>query len=1471
MAQNKIVNTFENGLNTIENKSLQAQDTYSYALNAVKEDFYNNKSSLSNEKGFSEYIDLEYDYLLLGHIYLGKENYVLFIKNLDTDINVFNRIILIQDKNVSVKYDTTNLNFDSKHIIKGTYRINYKNERIIYFVDGYNEDRVLNIDNGLSTGNVDELSIDIKYSPALLTSKTIRDNGGGLKTGTYEFFGSYKTEDNATTPWFILTANPIYIIDNNVETASVTDNILIDGCDSGLPTTKSIEINLSNLDTNFSTFRLGIIQTINGVSITTYVDNINFTEATKTYTYTGLGTEIPVSDISEFTVDRVRYYGSNAITQYANRLLRANTKTSKIDIDYQSYANNIDVSYYIEEELCGSMPNSSDYNTRSDWWKSANTKYSDKKSLLRDEVYSLGIAFGLKREGIETEVYHIPGRAINSINSGLYQSPYKDLPSQVGSSTWDTQPITENGDTLPKWKIQDTAGKIDNLNGKLGYYESTELYPNDFNYPTSGSSSGNNIRHHKMPSAALEPIFRSDTGINFYKRYLGLKFNNIIVPDSIKDNVSYIRIYISSRINEANKSIIGKGIFTNCSLTGINDVNDQTITTTKWIYPVQPYNDLFERMNDATFNGNTWDASGNYYHSFYSPDTLFRKPPVNSNKVFIENELSGTVHYYNTIAPVINIDPYVSGGTPSRDSNSNGGYKRDFFYPDNGGVRAVGQTSSGAIYNVKDEFNSTYKSICIFNGIDKITSTKSRRKTKQSIYVPFNAKLTADQLGGMDNPYFSPFGPANVLIELNPTYSNLGPTEKEDTSVRFLDNNGGNNINNINQNKNGTFHFHTIPDPIAVFRYGSLKKDNPSQYGVLNGTEYNPTELVIVNPAFDSNNKLTVELKGLIGDCWIDMFSVKRVRYGKANGYTFCGLPEVHVGMSTFFTESSINIRLRYAEDVDDKKYYPKAVLSTDVKKYLDWGQNRYIVESDNYYKENPDFSKEVTKKGYGVSDITIDTQDLINYDTRILYSEKLLDEQRSDNYRVFLANNYKDLHKNRGFISHLFTKGQELYAITRDSLWRLFASNQTIKATSGDTIAVGTGEFFSLDPVETISIDGGYAGSSSKLGFVETPHGYFYIDRYKGKFILFDGEQKEISLIGVDNFISNNYKIDIDNDIDFDIPLADQGYIVGYEPELKRILITKLDFNLNQDILDRYVGEYDPNSVYVSGDVYSKNGLYYIFNSQTTNYDTIAESSNMSSFTNSDKDIPNPTFTQPTNGSIVKDLDGNLIYTPTEDYIGSDSFNGTLNCNTVPINIIVLDFPSIDDYTFNIDNNIDDGDTVGTVTGEYGSALTYSITSGNDLDLFTINPTTGEITVDDNTNINVQSPILLIVRVTSGSLYDEATITINIEGFVSNPVGIDKVASLPETATPGTLVTTLDEATWSHPQEYAHLVYSVVSQSVPGTFVTNFTDFTVKVNTGVTFDYATTPTYTVTYKVEDDLDPTKFDNFTLTVNITDV
>src|SRR5690606_42099646 len=154
----KIVNTFETGLVKVSNKTKQPKNSYSYALNSVPNDEITDRSTRTNERGFDVYSTLKTTpYNIIGSQWLGDEQYVFFIKHLEGDTTTFNEIWYVDIKEgiKELKYSNLDLNFKEGYPITSTYRTDYRNHKLIYWVDGLNDDRVIDIDNP------DILSIDI--------------------------------------------------------------------------------------------------------------------------------------------------------------------------------------------------------------------------------------------------------------------------------------------------------------------------------------------------------------------------------------------------------------------------------------------------------------------------------------------------------------------------------------------------------------------------------------------------------------------------------------------------------------------------------------------------------------------------------------------------------------------------------------------------------------------------------------------------------------------------------------------------------------------------------------------------------------------------------------------------------------------------------------------------------------------------------------------------------------------------------------------------------------------------------------------------------------------------------------------------------------------------------------------------------------------------------------------------------------
>ena len=131
-----------------------------------------------------------------------------------------------------------------------------------------------------------------------------------------------------------------------------------------------------------------------------------------------------------------------------------------------------------------------------------------------------------------------------------------------------------------------------------------------------------------------------------------------------------------------------------------------------------------------------------------------------------------------------------------------------------------------------------------------------------------------------------------------------------------------------------------------------------------------------------------------------------------------------------------------------------------------------------------------------------------------------------------------------------------------------------------------------------------------------------------------------------------------------------------------------------------------------------------------------------------------------------------------------------------------VNEAPVANNATFVVAENSANGTAVGTVTAtdpdqpSPNNALTYAITGGNTGDVFTINPTTGEITVAGALDYETTTSYSLMVTVTDGGstpLSDTATFTItvtDVNEYAPVFAGVATAVSYAENAT--TAVTTV-------------------------------------------------------------------------------
>ena len=224
-------------------------------------------------------------------------------------------------------------------------------------------------------------------------------------------------------------------------------------------------------------------------------------------------------------------------------------------------------------------------------------------------------------------------------------------------------------------------------------------------------------------------------------------------------------------------------------------------------------------------------------------------------------------------------------------------------------------------------------------------------------------------------------------------------------------------------------------------------------------------------------------------------------------------------GIRDFFVESEVNLAYRDWEDLPEKRHY-------DPYRYADFTPmfRSDIIKSGNFYKY--DYSLSITKLfnqyvSYG--NILPRYYDPAKFSTcftyrpyRAIYSLPQQDEGLKDNWRVFLANNYKDFNSPITAIKQVNKTGA-LFMMARQSPLQFVGVDQ-LQTDAGTKITVGDGGLFNQPLQNIVNSDESYeyGSSQSKYATIGTLHGVFWVSQNQGKVFQFAGQLKEISADGL-------------------------------------------------------------------------------------------------------------------------------------------------------------------------------------------------------------------------------------------------------------------------------------------------------------------------------------------------------------------
>ena len=682
--------SFIKGLNKDSDPSFVSEGMWTHAINAVNNTIEGDIGTLSNETsnflcsttGKSMPLTVTKKYII-GAIYLYSDKWVIFTAGHDsTGKRITSEIGLLEEDACRYREIVQDpcLNFDKRYLISGSSREKEDCSWQVYWADGFNPDRFLNIGdpktwptldyqwvggvlnmNYYSNGVVTDflwpgVQWEQKCTPAVpceycknlnkldcpktriarlmetpCLNLTLGQSGGTLSNGTYFATIAYTIKGQRVTDYFSQS--------NNQFIYNVRD---IEG---------SLTLNVSADSENFDEFVLVIVATVN--------------QQTVAYQYGFYSTNTEVIEIDLINPSLVKipleqlpittpvFETSDQMTDVNNYLLRVGPR-SKFDFNYQPLANMIRAKW-------ASVEYPGDY-----YMKGGN-----KTNYLRDEVYTFYIRW-VYDTGDKSASYHIPGRAPKNFQIpggiSMFETDEFNLNPDINVLALDDKvfevyntatqllyPATLPGATLVngKWILPDGGTLL--AVGEMGYWQSEEIYPdnrpdiwNSSSYCWTGSAAqiqpgqtegafdlcGKYIRHHKFPENFINnnastqvTHFRPNpnnaiSGDESYIRIMGVIFENIILPKDQDGNdipgiVGY-EILRGSR--EGNKTIIAKGMVNNFRTYKNRSALSQNKTG---LYANYPFNTIFPIGYSTTLGNYNYEYNDPYIKNeeFFPPST----------------------------------------------------------------------------------------------------------------------------------------------------------------------------------------------------------------------------------------------------------------------------------------------------------------------------------------------------------------------------------------------------------------------------------------------------------------------------------------------------------------------------------------------------------------------------------------------------------------------------------------------------------------------------------------------------------------------------------------------------------------------------------------------------------------------------------------------------------------------------------
>lgn len=648
---------FNRDLNKDTGNIFLPPNSWGHARNAINNSKTGDLGKIGNEP--ANELCTTAPYQIIGTIHLEADKWAIFSTNgINSEIGLF-------FEETCQYFTVVNANclaFSANSLIKGVSRPTSDCFHEVYWDDGFNPSRYITIDVDdptnnpftspnspvpwiqsctivagcnicVNTANLDCSKIRVARlmdTPCVEVKKGV--SGGTILNGSYFIAIAYAIRGQKISDWYVSNIQSIFEHDNS----------------SG-----SLDIEILSMDTRYDEVLVAIISVVNQQT-TARLAGTYSTHQTR-LSFDVIQNEWPVIPIEQIPLMTPVEDKSDAMYNVGPYLIRVGP-TSKFDFNYQPRANQI-VTKWVAVEY------------PSDYYR----KGGNNTNYLRDEIYPFFVRW-VYDTGDKSASYHIPGRPASTVMGDLNPPGVDGLPGD----TFFWQSTNTAVQVGPITAIPLPDGGVQVAEGYMGYWESTEIYPDnnpqvwDANVAvspynggvlgpilgTAHNLCGKKIRHHKFPeerNSTGAQLFNTGTGDKI--RIMAVKFENVLAPlDNAGNPIAGIVGYeILRGTRNGNKTIIAKGLINNMGQYTIEGGSSKT-----GLYPNYPYNDLrpdpflsttTTSWNNPTVLSGAGSESGYNPQSsfrtdkftFHSPDTNFSNPFLSPRELKVYGEVNGNV------------------------------------------------------------------------------------------------------------------------------------------------------------------------------------------------------------------------------------------------------------------------------------------------------------------------------------------------------------------------------------------------------------------------------------------------------------------------------------------------------------------------------------------------------------------------------------------------------------------------------------------------------------------------------------------------------------------------------------------------------------------------------------------------------------------------------------------------------------